>query len=193
MRKARIEPELDVVSKVSEIDAVIIETEVIRMSRDAQLGRRSKLEDQRYRAFRRRIVHQLATSGETEVTTLRIHGELVAYALGLFDRSAYRLWDTRFSPRWAWYGVGHLVVDHVLKRMLADPRVDEFDFLRGVQEYKLHVANDVVPSQHLEAWSSPSLRAFDNLGTSMHDRLSHWKRGFLGRRRTPTAQVDPPG
>ena len=158
------------------VDAVVLETERVRRARDAQLGRQCKLDDGRYLKFRRMVMHELAGRGEAEITELRIDGELAAYVIGLIDGRSYRMWDTKFSPRWGQYGVGTLVVEASLERALGDDAIEEYDFLRGILHYKMRLANDIVDSQTLLAWSSPMLRGVDGLGALVRHNTARSRR-----------------
>lgn len=126
--------------------------------RDRELGRSSQVDDSRGGPFFREVVLRHAARGELLVTTGSLNGSLAAYALCFRDGTAMRMWNTRFDPRFSAYGVGRLVRDEALKYALADPSIEEFDLMRGIEDYKLSTANEVVPAQHLVGWSSAALQ-----------------------------------
>jgi CelD/BcsL family acetyltransferase involved in cellulose biosynthesis len=143
------------------IARVLPESESIRRRRDMAEGRPDKLRDPRYATFRRAVIMTLAREGQVELTTLRIEDELAAYQVALLDGAAYRSWDGRISPSWARYQPGRLLDEAALTRVLEDDSFQEFDLMRGRQEYKLRLANEVVPAETLVAWSSPLVRALE--------------------------------
>jgi CelD/BcsL family acetyltransferase involved in cellulose biosynthesis len=142
-----------------EVAAHLPAMERIRRERDHSLLRPSNLEDPRFAAFWRRTILGLARRGEMELTVLSVQGELIAYVVGLLDGSSYRTWDTRFSPDWNKFSPGRLANEAALQSALADDRFNEFDWMRGAEQYKLAFATHGVPSEHLVAWSSSISRA----------------------------------
>jgi hypothetical protein len=146
-------------SSPSEIAELLPEIDAVRRQRDDDMGRHDKLEDPQYASFRCAVLSTLAGRRELELSTLRIDGELAAYWAALLDGGAYRLWDGRMSSKWGWYAPGRLLTDASIERSLEDPRFDQLDFLRGKLEYKLRIANDIVRSQTLVAWSSSLVRS----------------------------------
>ncbi|MCW2599998.1 MAG: hypothetical protein JWM02_1827 [Frankiales bacterium] len=126
--------------------------------RDLQLGRRSQVDDPQAGSFLREVVLRHAARGEVVLTTGFIDHRLAAYVLCFRDGPAMRMWNTRFDPAFASYGLGRLVRDAALEQALADAAIEEFDMMRGDEAYKRSTANHLVPAQHLLAWSSPVLQ-----------------------------------
>ena len=137
----------------------IAEVERVCRARDRQLGRRSKLDDERAGPFFRRIIADAAGQDEVELVTLRVGSELAAYVLSFLDRGSYRMWNCRFDPAWEHYGVGRIANDFALQRALADDDAIEFDWMKGEEPYKATFATDVLPAIDLLAWSSRLGRA----------------------------------
>jgi len=150
----------------AEVAALARETEPVRLARDRAEGRPSMLGRPRHRDFRRAILERLARDGAVELTELRLDDELAAYAVVLLDGRAHRLWDTAFAPGRERFGAGNLVVEATLRNALTDLHCDEFDFMRGMEDYKLRLATTVVESVSLQAWSSPRARALTHLATN---------------------------
>jgi len=181
-----------VVSSTRDADDVArlaLETERLRLSRDRSAGRPSVLLHPRLQAFRRAILERLAHHGEVEITTLHVDDDLAAYALVLLDGPVRRLWDTAFTPEHTQFGPGHLVVEAALSNALEDEACQEFDFMRGLDEYKLRLASSVVPSTRLDAWSSSRTRALLHLASdwrspSYYRWLARWTVSKLPRRAT---------
>ncbi len=159
VRRAGWDLEVDHLRDPERIVAFLPDVERIHRDRDLHLVRRSDLDDRRMAEFWRRIIAKLAHRGELELTTLRFSGRMAGYVVGVLDGDAYRLWDGRFDPEFAWYSPGRLVDQSALGAALLDERFQEFDWMRGEEEYKLRTSTDVVPAHHLLAWSSPLVRA----------------------------------
>ncbi|MDP9341644.1 MAG: GNAT family N-acetyltransferase [Actinomycetota bacterium] len=158
IKRAGMDLEVDHIRDPERIVAALPEVEQVHRDRDLHLVRRSDLDDGRMAAFWRSIITELARRGEVELTTLRFSGRLAGYVVGVLDGTAYRLWDGRFDPEFSWFSPGRLADQSALAAALAGERFDEFDWMRGEEEYKLRTSTDVVPAQHLVAWSGALVR-----------------------------------
>jgi len=96
------------------------EVEAVHLARDHDAGRVSDLDEVAGAAFWRSVYDLHAASGELEVATLRLDGNLAAYVLALVDPPAYRVFDGRFAPPWRDYSPGRrleaAVVEHARRR-----------------------------------------------------------------------------
>jgi CelD/BcsL family acetyltransferase involved in cellulose biosynthesis len=173
-REGRV-AELTAVQDPASISALLPEIERVWRARDASLVRQPTLDDPRAAGFWRTAVEELARLGEVEVTTLRIDGELAAYAVCFLDGHAYRMWNCRFAPRWGWFGPGSLVSLATIRNALADGRFTEYDHMRGVEPFKLRTATSVEPAEHLVAWSSRPVRARMESPEKVKAALKRWK------------------
>ncbi len=162
----------DVVTGVTgDVGTVLPEAAAIHAARDHEARGHSDHDAPAVAAFWRAVLLDHATRGEVEATTLRVDGTLVAYAMCFTDGTAYRFWDARHAPGWGRYSLGRLV-DHVLlDRVVAEGRWTEFDWMRGVEDYKLQTATDVVAYEQLTAWSSPAVQRAEGLARSARDGL----------------------
>jgi len=92
------------------------EIETVHRARDHDAGRVSDLDRAAGTAFWRSIYDLHAASGELEVATLRLDGQLAAYVVALVDPPVYRVFDGRFAPSWRRYSPGRrleaAVIDH---------------------------------------------------------------------------------
>jgi hypothetical protein len=61
------------------------------------------------------------------------------------------------DPDWEPLSAGFLVNLASLRRALGDPEISEYDWMRGMEAYKLQMSTDVVATQNLVACSSPLL------------------------------------
>lgn len=153
--------EVDFVRDADDVVALLPELVVVRRRRDADVGRLSPLDTEAGTRFYRDVMGVLAARGEVEVATLRFDGRLAAYSLALLDGPVYRSYDPRFDPVFAEFSPGMMLELPLFERMLADPALEVFDRMRGVEGYKLRTANQVEPTARLRAWSSTRIEAVD--------------------------------
>lgn len=153
--------EVDFVRDADGVVRLLPELVEVRRRRDQGIGRLSPLDTEAGTRFYRDVMGVLAAQGEVEVATLRLDGRLAAYSLALVDGPAYRSYDPRFDPAFADVSPGMTLELPLFERMLADPTIESFDRMRGMEGYKLRTANHVEPTVRLRAWSSPALRAVD--------------------------------
>jgi CelD/BcsL family acetyltransferase involved in cellulose biosynthesis len=158
LAKAGITPTFAHLRDRQEVEGVLADLEVVRRKRDAALLRLCDLDQPEAACFWRNIIVVLAGRGEAEVTTLRFGDQLAAYCVCFLDGSVSRYWDGRFLPGWDRFSPGALVLQAAVKRALADPRFDEFDWMRGEERFKQSASNDVIGTQRLLAWSSVATR-----------------------------------
>jgi hypothetical protein len=192
LARSGLELQLDWITEPVEVFRAALVTEQIRLERDHLERRPSTLRDPRYRLFRRIVLERLAHERAAELLLLRVGTNIAAYTVGLRDGSSYRLWDTAFASPWGRFGVGHLAVAETLRRALTDPLVTEFDFMRGMEGYKLRLANRVVESVSLEAWSSPRTRAATHFASSWRSRAYYRWIGRSVRARAGTRRGRQP-
>lgn len=163
MRGEGLAPELAYLRAPDEVAALLPEIERVCLARDLELRGMSLLDRKNVRAFFREVLREHATRGELELTTLHLGGALAAYVVCFLDGPAYRMWNCRLDPAWSRYGVGRVANNAALERALADPRANEFDWMRGDETYKASMSNHVERALDLRAWSTPALRAaFDS-------------------------------
>jgi CelD/BcsL family acetyltransferase involved in cellulose biosynthesis len=161
MKRNGLELAIEGVRDAERIIEALPEVERVHRDRDAQLVRKSQLEDPRMLRFWHTAIARQAERGELELMTLRLNGTLAGYVVGLLDVDSYRLWDGRFAAEFSWYSPGRLVDQAALASALEEERFGEFDWMRGEEEYKLRNSSHVAPAQHLVAWSSGAMRAAD--------------------------------
>ena len=87
-----------------------------------------------------------------------VGADLAAYSIGLLDGRSWRLWDTRINPNYRSLAPGRVLITEVMERLQAEGCWDEFDYMRGEEDYKIRLSDDAVPAEHLRAWSSAGLR-----------------------------------
>jgi len=144
-------------SEPQKVASVLDEVEVVCRSRDVEVRGWSPLYDGPGGSFFRQVILDHAERDEVELTTLRLEGQLTSYVLCFRDGRAYRMWSCRVSPAWKRYGAGRLGNNAALAHALADEHCTEFDWMRGDENYKFSMANDVEQAQDLMAWSSSAV------------------------------------
>lgn len=162
LKAAGLAPEVRWSRDAAEVAALLPEMAAVHRARDADMGRRSDHSDPRAAAFYEQVALRHAERGEVEVLTVRLGGDLAAYVLGFRDGRALRSWDNRLAPRWAEYSAGRLANTEALTHVVTTADLDELDWMRGEEPYKLQTATEVVPTVSLRAWSSPSVRRLDD-------------------------------
>ncbi len=120
---------------------LIDEVEAVHISRDRHNRRNSDLDRPNEREFWRRVVEGGNEDWEIEIATLRLNGELAAYAVAILDGDTYRIFDGRMSTEHQDYSPGRLVEAAALGRAISDPRFAVLDWMSGIAAEKLLVAN----------------------------------------------------
>ncbi len=117
------------------------EVEAVHISRDRHNRRQSDLDRPAEREFWRRVVEGGNGDWEVEIATLRLDGELAAYAVALLDGDVYRIYDGRMSTEHQDYSPGRLVEAASLSRAMSDPRFTVLDWMSGIAAEKLLATN----------------------------------------------------
>lgn len=102
-----------------------------------------------------------------------VGADLAAYSIGLLDGRSWRLWDTRINPNYRSLAPGRVLITEVMERLQAEGCWDEFDYMRGEEDYKIRLSDDAVPAEHLRAWSSAGLRKLEHAFRAGRSRLRH--------------------
>ena len=177
LRDRDLEPLLRWVTDADEVIALIPELMRVHRERDLALGRRPDHDDPASAAFYREVISRHARSGEIDLLTLRLDGDLAAYVCAFRDGRTLRSWDNRLAPRWADLSAGRLANTEALRHVVASEHYDALDWMRGEESYKLQTATRVVPTADLQAWSSPSLRRVEALASTTVERARTAVRG----------------
>ncbi len=148
LRKARNRIEQDGLEMVIAFDRgraisseLLDEVEAVHVSRDRDARRNSDLDRPAEREFWRRVVEGGNEDWEIEIATLRLDGELAAYAVAILDGDTYRIYDGRMSTEWQHYSPGRLVEAAALQRALSDQRFTVLDWMSGIAAEKLLTTN----------------------------------------------------
>jgi len=130
------------------------EIEAVHRARDHDAGRVSDLDGAAGTAFWRSVYDRHAASGELEVATLRLDGQLAAYVVALIDRPVYRVFDGRFAPSWRQYSPGRrleaAIVDHARRGSFG-----QLDWMSSVAPEKLVASTWAEPRWTVIAAADP--------------------------------------
>ncbi len=148
LRRARNKIENDGLEMVIAFDRgraisaeLLDEVEAVHVSRDRHARRNSDLDRPAEREFWRRVVEGGNDEWEIEIATLRLDGELAAYAVAILDGDTYRIYDGRMSTEWQHYSPGRIVEAASLSRALSDQRFTVLDWMSGIAAEKLLTTN----------------------------------------------------
>jgi CelD/BcsL family acetyltransferase involved in cellulose biosynthesis len=129
------------------------EVEAVHVSRDRHARRNSDLDRPAEREFWRRVVEGGNEDWEIEIATLRLDGDLAAYAVAILDGDTYRIYDGRMATEWQHYSPGRLVEAAALSRALSDQRFTVLDWMSGIAAEKLLTTNFAESRMRLVATS----------------------------------------
>ncbi|WP_405727529.1 GNAT family N-acetyltransferase [Streptomyces sp. NBC_00028] len=135
------------------------ELEQVARRRDHAIGRRSPFDSRQWRTFYHLVLHTLAAADVVAATTVRLGGQLAGYQIALRDEDVWRIWDGRMNGEYAWCSPGSLVDVFFLEGALADPKVHEVDWQRGMQLQKLRASSDIREGEVLTAYSGAVVEA----------------------------------
>ncbi len=148
LRRARNKIENDGLEMVIAFDRgraisseLLDEVEQVHVSRDRDARRNSDLDRPAEREFWRRVVEGGDEEWEIEIATLRLDGQLAAYAVAILDGDVYRIYDGRMSTEWQDYSPGRLCEAASLSRALSDQRFTVLDWMSGIAAEKLLTTN----------------------------------------------------
>jgi CelD/BcsL family acetyltransferase involved in cellulose biosynthesis len=151
------DPHLEILREPGEVRAVLDEVTRVCREREREMVGSSHLDEPERETFLRRVALALAAEGGLELVVLRAGGEVAAYSVNFLDGSSYRVWNAHHDPRWAEYSPGQVLDYLLVERVLEDESRSTLDWMMGMEEYKLRVANATEPSLELLAWSGPAL------------------------------------
>jgi CelD/BcsL family acetyltransferase involved in cellulose biosynthesis len=155
-----------------QVAAVLPEVIEVHRRRSVQVHGHSALEDPTARDFFDAVVRGHAAAGDVRLQTVRLNGDLAAFALCLLDRDTLWVYANMVSPDWLRYSAGTISNAEVVRWAYATPGVAAVDWGAGLQRYKLSGAVTLRRSQQVQAWSSRGLR----LGVAGRDLAGRWRR-----------------
>jgi CelD/BcsL family acetyltransferase involved in cellulose biosynthesis len=130
----------------------------VHRARAVQVYGSSALDDVPARGYFDAVVRAHAAAGLVRLLTVRLDGDLAAFALCLVDRDTLWVYANMVSPDWLRYSAGTIANAEVVRWAYADPGSAGVDWGIGLQRYKLSGAVTLRPSGQLHAWSSRGVR-----------------------------------
>jgi len=95
--------------------------------------------DQQRVNFLESICMEYSKNGLLRIFVLRDSDKIVAYRLGFLHNNIYYDWNTSYDIAYKNMSVGILLCDYVVRYCFAE-KIEEFDFLRGEEDYKKRFA-----------------------------------------------------
>jgi CelD/BcsL family acetyltransferase involved in cellulose biosynthesis len=96
----------------------------------------------RFRSFHLDVAESFAKKDWLGLFLLKLSGNPAAALYGFKYNSKYYLYLTGFSPKYAKYGVGNVLIASVIRECIDDGLV-EFDFMRGDESYKIRWSSTI--------------------------------------------------
>lgn len=133
--------ELNVARSEYEIMELLPALEAIHVARDHDTGRDSDLDDPKVNELWKRLVLAHGASGQVEISSMLIDGEIAGFVIGIIDDDAYRVFDGHFNSEFHRYSPGRIIESAVLERAMVDARFDGLDWMAGVAAEKILTSN----------------------------------------------------
>ncbi len=133
--------EMNVARSEFEIIELLPKLEAIHVERDHATGRDSDLDDPKVSELWRRLVLSHGATGQIEISSMMIDGEIAGYVIGILDDDAYRVFDGHFNSEFHRYSPGRIIESAVLERAMVDARFDGLDWMAGVAAEKILTSN----------------------------------------------------
>jgi hypothetical protein len=150
LRRERLSEDESVERDAYRVAGLRSEVESVHLAVDDRAGRRSDLDDDAAAGFWRAMYAGLTATGELEVATLRLDGQLAAYVVGVADGPVLRVIAGRAEPKWRQYAVGRRLEARVVRRAEEDG-FRELDWGSSVAPGKLIFANVTDPRWSVRA------------------------------------------
>jgi CelD/BcsL family acetyltransferase involved in cellulose biosynthesis len=150
--------EMNVARSEFEIIELLPRLEQIHVERDHDTGRESDLDDPKVGELWRRLVLAHGASGQIEISSMVIDGEIAGFVIGIIDDEAYRVFDGHFNSQFQRYSPGRIIESAVLERAMVDARFDGLDWMAGVAAEKILTSNHNEGRMQLVASSKATAR-----------------------------------
>jgi CelD/BcsL family acetyltransferase involved in cellulose biosynthesis len=133
--------EMKIARSEFEIMEVLPKIEKIHVERDHHTGRESDLDDPNVNELWKRLVLAHGATGQIEISTMIIDGEIAGFVIGIIDDDAYRVFDGHFNSQFHRYSPGRIIESAVLERAVVDARFEGLDWMAGVAAEKILTSN----------------------------------------------------
>jgi CelD/BcsL family acetyltransferase involved in cellulose biosynthesis len=168
--KAGLHAAMDWMRDPVEIEACLDPIVDIHRRRNRQLRGVAGLDDPRKRALFEDVVRAQAGAGRARLLTLRLDGQIAAYAVCFEASGRLHVYSNMASPDWLDFSPGTIVNAEIVTDASRDPGIRVVDWCPGLQRYKLSGERlHIEHLCHLHAWSSTPYR----LTLAFGNRLVH--------------------
>jgi diguanylate cyclase len=133
--------EMNIARTELEIVRLLPDLEAIHVDRDHSTGRASDLDDPKVSELWRRLVLAHAATGQIEISSMLIDGQIAGFVIGIIDDDAYRVFDGHFNSDFHRYSPGRIIESAVVERVMVDARFDSLDWMAGVAAEKILTSN----------------------------------------------------
>jgi CelD/BcsL family acetyltransferase involved in cellulose biosynthesis len=105
-------------------------------------GDESAFLDPRAQRFHRTVLTRMATRGWVRLFEVRVEGKTIASLLGYHTTGKFAFYQAGMDPEWSELRPGQLLMSRTIERAI-ERGCDEYDFLRGAEDYKKMWADKV--------------------------------------------------
>lgn len=120
-----------------DIDDILLDSLIdMHLNGIANKNKTSFLEKEIGKNFLKEIVSKFEEQGWIDINLMLINDKIVAYALGFQYGNKYYYWNIGRDNNYSHFSPGKLLLQHMLKEKFSKNLVDEFDLLRGEENYK---------------------------------------------------------
>ncbi|MGR3303175.1 MAG: GNAT family N-acetyltransferase [Candidatus Scalindua sp.] len=99
-------------------------------------NKKSKLQTKDGLEFVKSLLNKLEIQKMASLYIMRINNEIAAYGLGFRYGRKYYFWNMGKNNKYARLNPGKLLICRMIRDMFENINIDEFDFLRGEEDYK---------------------------------------------------------
>lgn len=127
-----------------------------------------------YTAFYRRLVRQLAASGQLRLMLLRLDAAVLAFQLGALAPGSLAGLKVGYDEAWAPFGPGKIMLLHIL-RHAQEEGLREYDFLGGDDPFKASWTPLARTLTHLRVFNDTRRGLALSYALSARRRLAPWR------------------
>lgn len=124
-------------SKEKDVDDIFLNN-LIDMHLNGIAGKNkvSFLETEKGQGFFKKIVQKFEKQGWVTINVMNINDKVASYALGFRYGNKFYYWNVGKNNKYDNYSPGKLLLQHMLKESFFNINIEEFDLLRGEENYK---------------------------------------------------------
>lgn len=123
-------------SKEMDIEVLLNSLINIHLNDIASKNKTSFLKTEMGRNFLKEIINKFEKQGWIRINMMHINDKIAAYALGFKYGNKYYYWNIGKDNNFSHFSPGKLLLQHMLKEKFLKKSIEEFDLLRGEEDYK---------------------------------------------------------